>query len=57
MLLMERTKMMDEIYVRYNIKVVHLNQLVAKYKINEDADVKAILDDHKNKEQLNKQKT
>ena len=45
MLLVERTKMMDEIYVKHNIKVVHLNQLVAKYKINEDADIKAQLDD------------
>lgn len=49
--------MMDEIYVKYNIKVLHLNQLVAKYKINEDTDVKAKLDEQKNKEQLTKQKS
>lgn len=41
--MLERTKMMDELYIAHNVKINQLVGLVQQMKIDEDADVKQLV--------------
>ena len=39
MMMMERTKMMDSIYVKYNMKINYLMAATAHYGVDKDQDI------------------
>ena len=42
MLMLQKTKVMDEMYLKYSVKLVDLQHAIAKYDLDEDEEIRQI---------------